>query len=247
MEAAALKLLKAQVNRAIDELPDDIVSDRVRNEIEPTQDEVDTFVEEMMVIVVALLLAYGIEEFTKGLKAGNLTILPEQGFQLTDEAVDSYTLYLRRVAESYSNNTAIAIRKVLADANELGYTRRETERALSNILNSSDYRVKRLARTELNHAQNLGKLDGMKQLAAQTGTSWEKTITHGGRTNICPLCLSQEGKWFALDEPLWAFGETLEADDEDGNPVIYSNDWMRLEAQDWHPQGTGALVFRRVE
>src|SRR5690606_1999775 len=131
-------------------------------------------------------------------------------------AEDTYRAYLRRVATTYGEDTSASIRKVLLDSKELGWSRAETEKALKGIMDTDDWRVKRLARTELNNSQNMGKLEGMKSLSSETNTDWEKTIDHAGLSDICPLCASQEGVWTPLDNPLWELGASITATNEKG-------------------------------
>lgn len=241
IEKVAKDFMQSQIDRAVAELSEDPVALE-----EPTEDELDEFIQAMMVIVVAILLVNGESEYAVGVALAGLNIDDLQGFTLTDEAKMAYQSYLRRVGTSYGNETAESIRKALSEANELGLNRRETEAKLRDILNTDDYRVKRLGRTELNNSQNIGKLEGIKSLAAEVGGQWEKTIDHSGG-NPCPLCRSQEGIWTAIDQPLWAEGESITTDDDKGNTVIYVNDWQTNEANDYHPNGTGVLIFRKVD
>lgn len=240
MEDVAERLMKAQVNRAVDELKDDPVA-----VVEPTDDELDTFIQDMMIIVSAILVERGVEAYTDGVKVAGVTLEDVQGFTFTTEADDAYRDYLRRVGTSYGNDTADSIRKTLANANDNGLNRRETEAKLKDILNTDDYRVKRLARTELNNSQNIGKLEGIKSLSAETNTDWEKTIDHSGK-KPCPLCASQEGQWKPIDQPLWAEDTVISTFNDKDEQVIYVNNWQTNEASDYHPNGTGVLIFRRV-
>jgi hypothetical protein len=239
LERAAKDLMEAQIDRAVDELKD------TQSAVEPTKSELDAFIIAMMATISAILIANGESEYAAGVIAAGLSLDDLQGFTFTTEADDAYRAYLRRVGNSYGNDTAESIRKVLADSSEQGLTRRETEAKLKNILNTDDYRVKRLARTELNNSQNIGKLEGMKSLAAETDTSWEKTIDHSG-VAPCPLCQSQEGVWTAINEPLWALDTTISALNENGEQIIYVNNWQTNEGNDYHPNGRGTLVFRSI-
>lgn len=239
MEKVARDFMAKQVDRSISELSDEIV-----DQAELTEGELDEFAEAMMKIISAILIAKGASEYAAALTLAGLTSDDVQGFLLPESAQDTYRAYLRRVGQSYSNDTANAIRTVLADANDQGLNLVETKARLKDLLNTDDYRVKRLARTELNNSQNIGKLEGVKSLAAEVGGNWEKTIQHT-KANICPLCQSQEGIWSKIDQPLWGLGESIVTQEKD-KQVVYINDWQSNEANDYHPNGTGSLVFRRV-
>lgn len=247
LEKISQDYLESQVNRAVSEYREQ-TQDKVKMEIQadPTTAEIDTFITAAMGVIVPILVSNGESEYAAGVVIAGLSMDDLQGFMLPEEAEDAYRTYLRRVGTSYGSDTANSIRKVLSDSEEKGLNRRETEKALKDILDTDDYRVKRLARTELNNSQNIGKLEGIKNLSAETGTEWEKTINHSGKTP-CPLCQSQEGIWRPIATPLWAEGTVLVAPDEQGNEVVYVNDWQTNEASDYHANGTGALVFRRAQ
>lgn len=245
IEAIARQYMQAQIDRAVKEYRDEPQDAAMQVQPEPTDDELDAFVVSMYAVVISILLAFGEEGYATGVGIAGLVASDLQGFTLTETAQDSYRAYLRRVGTSYGQDTAESIRKALADANNLGLTRSETEDALRNIMNTDDYRIKRLGRTELNNSQNIGKLEGMKSLASEVGGTWEKTIDHSG-VQPCPLCASQEGIWTEIYQPLWDFGDSITATDENGEQTIYVNDWQADEANDYHPNGRGTLIFRRV-
>lgn len=241
LEEAAKGLMRSQIDRAVTELKDEPSALE-----EPTKDELDEFIRAMMSVISGILLKFGTDEYAVGVELANLNIDDLQGFMLTETAEDSYKQYLRRVGSSYGIDSAESIRKVLLESRDNELNRRETEAKLRDILNTDDYRVKRLARTELNNSQNIGKLEGMKSLSDETNTTWEKTIDHSNG-NPCPLCASQEGEWTAIEQPLWAEGASITATDDKGERIVYVNDWQTLEASDYHPNGKGVLLFRRIE
>lgn len=239
LEKAARNLMQSQVDRAVAELREDPLALE-----EPTEDEIETFIKAMMATITPILVAQAEAEYATGVKTAGIDLEDVQGFSFTDEADDAYKQYLRQVGSSYGNDTAESIRKVLSDAVDNGWNRREMEAKLKDIMNTDDYRVKRLARTELNNSQNIGKLEGMKSLAAETNVAWEKTIFHSGST--CDICATQEGKWTEISQPLWAVGESIATVNDKGEQTIYVNNWQTNNANDYHPNGKGALVFRRV-
>lgn len=233
--------MQKQIRAAIDELSDEPLAQ------EPTEDMVDEYVAAMMIIITAILIARGEEEYAAGVAAAGLNISELQGFQLTETAVDGYRGYLAQVGHSYGNDTAKSIQKVLADANELGWTRKETENALQNIMNTDDWRVRRLAVTELNRSQSMGGLEGIQSLVAEVGGTWEKSLSHEGSGTVpCPFCQAYEGVWYDVNEPLLSLGDSITAEDEKGNTVVYINDFVDYQAGDIHPQGRGHMIYRRA-
>jgi len=240
MANATKTYMQAQVDRAAQDY-----EDTVTNEVqpEPTENELDAYVDAMMIIVLAILITKGEAEYAAGIGLVESLVADElQGFALPSTADDTYRAYLRKVGTSYGDDTAKSIRDVLARSQAEGLSRADTEKALKEIMNTDDWRIKRLARTELNTSQNMGKLEGMKSLSSEIETSFEKTIDHSGVTP-CSLCQSQEGIWKAIEQPLWSLGSTI----TDANGVTYVNDFVSNEASDYHPSGRGTLIFRRAE
>lgn len=241
--SAARSFMKVQVDRAVEEL-----SEEVTNAVnaDPTEAEQEAFIRNMIATITGILIANGEDQYSVGAALASYSLDELTGFNLKDDAIDAYEVYLHNVAGSYGNDTAESIRKVLLEANNNGLSRKETADALRNILNTDEYRITRLARSELNNSSNIGKLEGMKELEAEVGLEFEKTIDHSG-TTPCPLCASQEGVWTTISQPLWGYGSSIQTTDEKGEPVTYVNDWMSLEAQDYHANGRGSLVFRRKQ
>lgn len=241
LEATARQYMQVQVDRVVEEYKDEPV-----DEVEPTpkEDELDAFVLAMMAIVISILIANGETEYSAGIalaQTAGASTAELQGFALSDTAQDAYRGYLRRVGTTYGEDTAEAIRKVLADSNELGWTRTETEKALKNVMDTDDWRIKRLARTELNHSQAQGSLEGMRELAAETGVQFEKALDHSNTaTTPCEFCLTYEGQWYALDNPLLGLGETVVGTEG----TIFVNDFASYEAGDIHPNGRGSMIYR---
>lgn len=237
---AANDFMRAQIEGAIRE-----IDETTSALYEPTSDELDAFVVAMMAVIVGILLANGQSEYAAGAALAGIALSELQGFTLPEDAEDAYRAYLQRVGTTYGNETAERIREVLAASESEGLNRRETTERLRNILDTDEWRIDRLARTELNNSQNIGRLEGMKELAAEVGGNWEKTIDHSSATAPCPLCASQEGIWKPLNQPLWSYGESIQATNDKGETIIYVNDWQTNEANGYHPNCKGALVFRR--
>ena len=190
MEEVTRAYMKALIDDAIKEL-----DGTVQNAEQDNPQE--TFVDEMMIIAIAVMINAGEIQYAEGktilLKAGldtsNLT-----EFVLNDAAKDAYRNYLNKVADSYGNDTAESIRKVLADAQEKGLSNAEIKKNLQGILNTDEWRVDRLVDTELNHSGSQGGLESIKQIMAQTGVEMERALEHTG-TPQCEYCRSEEGKW----------------------------------------------------
>lgn len=238
IEKATRDFMRSQIESAVSELSDEPLAQ------EPTEGELDAYVDAMMPIITGILIAYGEDEYAAAVAIAGLDLDDLQGFQLTETAQDTYRGYLRQLGQSYGSDTAKSIRKVLADADDQGLNRREIEANLRNIMDTDEWRVKRLARTELNHSQATGSLEGVKSLTAETGTEWQKALDHSGVTP-CPFCQTYEGVWYDINDPLLAYGDSVITTDEQGEQIVYINDWQSFEAGDIHPNGRGAMIYRR--
>lgn len=244
MEAATRQYMQTQVNRAVKEYKNE-VKDEVNTS--PTDAELTKFVESMYGIIAGILIIEGEIEYAAGLellKEAGIETSGLGGFAITDTTADTYRAYLQRVGDSYGEDTAKAIRKVLADSKDLGWSRTKTEKALKGIMDTDDWRIKRLARTELNHSQSMGSLEGMKSLSSETEVEFEKALDHSNSPTVpCEFCLTYEGKWFPLDNPLLALGQTVIGVEG----TIFVNDFVDYDAGDIHANGRGSMIYRRVE
>jgi phage portal protein BeeE len=238
MTEVAEQYMQALIDRAINEL-DETVQNAEQD------DPQETFVDEMMIVAVAIMIDRGEIQYAEGktilVKAGidtsNLT-----EFVLNDAARDAYRNYLNDVAKSYRDDTAESIRKVLADAQEKGLSNAEIKKNLKGILNTDQWRVERLVNNELNKQGATGALESMKQIAAQTGVEFEKSLEHTG-TPQCSWCKSEEGKWYAAETVI--IPKDGHITDDDGNMLI--NKFADLTCGGLHVNCSGRTVYRIKE
>lgn len=240
LESAAREYMQLQVDRAVDEFNDDLPITGV-----PTDEERDIFVDTMMATIVGILITGGELQYEEGKKIveslGESTDTLDK-FVLSDTAKDSYTSYMRRVGDTYGSGTATSIRNALAEAVENALSKSDTEKLLKNIMNTDDWRVKRLAVTELNRSEGLGSVESMKQIQSETGIEFEKSLSHPQGAQ-CEFCKAMEGQWVSVTEPLITLGGSVEG--VDGGILI--NDFVQNDGYDPHPNGKGVTVYRRAK
>lgn len=241
IERIARRYMQSMVDRAKDELDDDAASDQV----DPTDDELNTFVDETLVVIVSILIDNGDIGYEDGksllLEAG-LSTENLNEFKLSDDAKDAYQAYLRKVGNSYGSDTAKSIQKVLTTAQEDALSVADTKKALQAIMNTDEYRITRLAVTEVGRSTSLGGVEAMKQIQAESGVVMEKSLNHTAAPE-CEWCKALEDVWVKVDQPLLGYGETLVG--VDGGVLI--NDFVTNEGYDVHPNGKGNMVFRVTE
>lgn len=136
-------------------------------------------------------------------------------YEVSEEIKDSYQQYLDVVALSYTEDTADSIRRVLAQGDFEGWEQGRIEEELRNIMNTDEWRVRRLARTEQHRADLNGSLDAMRQLKKETGLKVYKVWHLNPESeNHCEDCEALDGTRIPLDEEFGDFpvGDTMVAD-----------------------------------
>lgn len=245
LEAVARRFMKAQVDKAVDEFDEE---QSAENDItgQPDKADEDKFVDDMLTKIVGIMIVEGELRYDDGkellLEAGLKTDNLDK-FILSDDAQDAYQGYLRKVGQSYGDDTAASIRAVLLNAQSEGLNAADTKKALRNIMNTDEWRVTRLAGTELNRSLSLSGVEAMKQIQAESGAVIEKALTHDDPTNMCEFCAAINDQWQKVDQPLLGLGETLTG--TDGGVLI--NNFYVNEGYDVHPNGKGHMTYRVVK
>jgi phage portal protein BeeE len=239
--AAARKTMKRQVDKAADEVSDEDITNQVNPD--PKQEEENEFVDDMMVVIAGILVAKGDIQYSQGkkmLKAVGVDAELPETFTLPDAADDRYRLYLQKVATSYMTDTADSIRKVLASAKEGGLTLADTKKSLKNIMNTDEYRIRRMAETELNRSQALGSIESMRDIQSRTGVHLQKGLLHGGSDSPCQFCAVLLERWVDVDQDFVLEGEAVMG--ADGG--VYLNNFQANEGYDIHPNGHCSPQYR---
>lgn len=236
------KHMQSQIDDAIEEARKQNGASNAAEE--DTEDEDDEFRDDMLAVIVALLIAQGAIEYSAGEKllidAGvsteNLT-----AFVLNAEVQDTYREYLAKVATSYSGDTAASIRSVLAESASKGWSQSELEQNLQGIMQTDEWRVKRLATSEINRAQSLSGVEAMKQIQGEAAVPIEKSLKHtGGGDKPCEFCAVLIDRWVPVDEIFVDKNEIVVGE----NGGIYVNDFSENDGFDIHPNGHCSSKFR---
>lgn len=128
---------------------------------------------------------------------------PEQSaYRISEALLKRYRGYLGKVAKSYNDETAISIRRIVEQGAVEGWNNVELADELRDIMNTDEWRVQRLARTETHRAAGLASLDAMGEIQSDTGVQFKKTWKVNPNTpNHCDYCLSMAGTSQPLDTP----------------------------------------------
>lgn len=209
-----------------------------------TQEMIDAFGDDLLTVLVVSMVASGEIEYALGLsilQSAGLSTTELAGYVTRPEAVNAYRTYLQDVAESYSHDTAESIRRVLDQANIEGLSAAELRTNLRNIMDTDEYRVVRLARTETNYSQQMGGLEGMRQIQDESGVTLRK-VWNTSRADACEYCRALNGTSIGLDDPFVKLDETVTG--VDGGVLL--NDWRIREETTLHPNCSCYLTYQVV-
>ena len=183
-------------------------------------------------IVAMMVLAGGAQKINgKLMLAKEGVIVPvETAYAVSKTLQEKYHKFLGNVAESYNSGTADSIRKTLEKAQTLNLNEQQTANELRNIMNTDEWRVQRLARSETHRSNGLASLDAMEQIQDETGVKLEKTWHINPFTaNHCDECSAMDGKTLDLSTPFIS--------EED-------NEFADIESADAHPNCGCYLSYR---
>lgn len=159
----------------------------------------------------------GVQQYSTALAALVAAGLPstESVYAISPELLARYRAYLGKVARSYNDETADAIRRVTEQGAVEAWDNVELADNLREIMNTDEWRVQRLSRTETHRAAGLASLDAMQELESETGVKFQKTWHVNPLTpNHCAHCLEMDGKSLPLNTPFISEEENDFADME---------------------------------
>lgn len=177
--------------------------------IEEVEDKLLTA--EMLSVLTSLLLFQGgIEHETNALILYEAGINTEniKPFQLTPAQKTEFNRYVEKVARGYNDETGEKIRNVIRMGREADLSAFQIKNNLRALIDE-EYRIRRIAVTEINQAGAKSSLYSMQEIAEQTGASVEKIWTHGGGDDPCPYCDALIGSTAGLDQDFVSLGQEV--------------------------------------
>lgn len=219
---------------AIDSAMLDQIEAAIRAEnYEATTERNEKLSNEMFVAIVAMMVLAGGAQKINGklmLAKEGVVVPVETAYAVSKTLQEKYHKFLGQVAESYNSGTADSIRKTLEKAQTLNLNEQQTADELRNIMNTDEWRVQRLARSETHRSNGLASLDAMDQIQDETGVKLEKTWHINPFTaNHCEECSAMDGKTLDLSTPFIS--------EED-------NEFADIESADAHPNCGCYLSYR---
>lgn len=191
--------------------------------------DAELYAQEVLSIVTPLITSEGMKQYLLARLIDEIDSADLSSFTIGEEQMKRYREYLEGVAKSYAEDTQKAIKAVLNDGigNKLPIT--EVRKNLSAIMDTDEYRVKRLALTETNRAGSAGQIYAMEQVQKDTGVKMAKVWQT--RSGGCEFCQSLNGKEVGISEQFVAKGETITG--VDGGEMV--NTFGHMDVTVAHP------------
>ena len=220
---AVLARMTAQIDKA-EEL---IISKEISVEKPLDEAEDELLTEAMLGVLLAAMLTQGKIErshqvellFTSGIDASDT-----EPFKLTGAQEAEYRKYIKTIATSYNDQTAEKIRNILTVGNEQGLSVGEMKRQMRGLL-TEDWRIDRLARTEVHLSSTKSAQYSMQSIAKELNIIIEKRWTTNS-SQPCEYCQGFASKGWVTLETSWAgIGDTVVG----VNGGIMQNDWRNIK------------------
>lgn len=219
---------------AIDKAMLDQIEAAIRAEnFDSTEGRAEKLSNEMFEALVQNMVLVGGAQLVNGrymLTREGIPTPDDMSYQVSEPLGERYHRFLKNVAQSFNSGTADSIRKVLDQADFERWNEQQTADGLRDIMNTDEWRVQRLSRSETHRSNGLASLDSMEQLQGETGVRLEKIWNiNPGTTNHCPECEALNGTVHNLTTPF--IGEE-------------ENEWADIESADAHPNCGCYLTYQ---
>jgi hypothetical protein len=199
---------------------------------DPTDEDINKMVEDMLAILTVYMLVQGSIDYNAG-----IALLKSHGYA-TDAATQyavsqatkaSYQVYLMNVAKSYAEDTTNMIRRILAQGQAEGWSKETIAQGLRDIMDTDEWRVQRLARTEEHRSWGQASNDAMNQLMNETQTKIYKVWHTNGAG--CEFCAAMQGKKELVSSSFLPTGAVV--DGIDGG--TFMNTFVNVDSANLHP------------
>ncbi len=198
-----------------------------------SDEEVKSLTNDLLKVAVAYMLVRGAKVYKDGqkmLKKNDVSIENTNEYTVDDLTTAKYQAYLTNVAKSYDAGVAQKIRSILAEAQANQWDKETLKDQLRGVMNTEEWRVQRLARTEEHRIFGRAGVDAMTQLMNETGTTIYK-VWHTNSGDPCEFCQAMDGHIEVVDRPFVPLNGSVEG--KNGGKFI--NNFVDVEAGDLHP------------
>lgn len=235
-----LRQMSRQVERAVDKL-DEALKSKAYGDTSEEEDK--EFTAEMLALLVPLMVLYGNRTVNMGMNLIVQAGLSTQGiqrFEFTPAQRKAYERYLAKIGTGYADQTAEQIRQILGQGILDGATKAEIEARLRGTIlgPENQYRIDRLARTEVNLSEGKASVYAMENIQEQTGYSIYK-VWHTSGSDPCPFCTELNETEVLVSESFVPLGESIRAGSE-----VFNNNWTDIDSAELHANCNCYTTFR---
>lgn len=232
LSEAQIALITDKIEKVVrTQMEDQITSVNVKSKAVGDQEDakIDLYAKQIISIVEPVIQSEGAKQYLlartiQGMETEDLT-----NFTLDQKQIDKYTTYLQDILKGYSEDTASAIRKSLETDITNNLPVQDIQSNLQSIMNTDEYRVKRIAQTEANRAGSAGSIYAMQKVQDDTGLKIAKIWQ--ARPNACQYCQALNGTEVGIEEVFVNKGDDI--DGVDGG--VYNNSFGHMEESIAHP------------
>ena len=235
------KFLNNQIENAIDNL-----DGSSKNEDDPDEENKKEFIKKMLAAAVIYMLVKGKISYKKG-----ITLIVASGYS-TEEATSyvvsnsfkkEYKKILKKLATSFAKDTNKSIQDVLSLARQEGLSKEQTAQKLREITKTDEWRIQRLAQTEVHRWTGLAGIDSMTQLMNETGVKIKKVWFTNPGHEPCEFCKAVQDKEALVNEPFFLKGDLIHG--KDGG--VYKNDFDDIDSANLHPHCKCSVRYEVVK
>lgn len=204
--------------------------DKVTNAVgDQDAEKVKLYAEEILVTIKPVIANEGMKQYLLARTIDGISGEDLNTFVLDDKQMNKYRTYLQGVVKGYAEDTAQSIRKSLETSIGNQLPIHEVQKNLQGVMNTDEYRVKRLALTETNRAGNAGSIYAMEKVQQDTGLKVEKVWQT--RDGACEYCKSVNGTTVGISDNFVNKGDTITG--VDGGELV--NNFGHMDVPTAHP------------
>lgn len=232
--------MSRQVDRAIQKI-DQAIKKKAYGDT--TEEEDKEFTAEMLALMIPLMVIYGNRTVNTGMNLiiqAGLSTEDIKRFEFTPAQRKAYEEYLAKIGTGYAEQTAEQIRQVVGQSILDGLPKADIESRLGEVIlgPENEYRVQRLARTEINLSEGRASVYAMDNIMEQTGYSIYK-VWHTTGSDPCPFCEELDGTEVLVDQSFVSVGETVKAGGE-----VFINNWTDVDSASLHANCNCITTYR---
>lgn len=215
--------MEKQVNRAASDVSKDVE--------DATEEDIDEYITEMLAIAIPLMISEGALQYQLGeqLLSSADVEFNATSFFVSPTQIEHYRKYLKKVGLSYAAETALSIREVLSRSQEQGLTKAQIANQLQDVMKTDEWRVKRIATTEVNRVQSQASIYAMEQIQDEAEVKIYK-VWNNSSSDPCPYCESMNGREVSVEHTFLEEGGELTG--TDGSTMV--NNFVDMDVTSAH-------------